>query len=72
MKIRLDNGTKFISTALQGWAAEMGIEIQFIPKGKPYQNGYMERFNRSFREAVLDAYCFERVREAQVMSHGWE
>ena len=50
----------------------MGNEIQFIQKGKPYQNGYMERFNRSFREKVLDAYCFERIREAQVMSHAWQ
>ena len=31
----------------------------------------MERFNRSFREEVLDAYQFSRLSEAQVMSSAW-
>jgi putative transposase len=71
-KIRVDNGPEFIANALQEWALEMGIEIHFIQAGKPYQNGYMERFNRSFREEVLDQYCFDRIREAQLMAHAWQ
>lgn len=70
-KIRVDNGPEFIAQALAAWANDRNIEIKFIEKGKPYQNGYMERFNRSFREEVLDAYQFTRIREAQMMAHAW-
>lgn len=70
-KIRVDNGPEFIAEAINQWSKARGIELQFIQKGKPYQNGYMERFNRSFREEVLDAYSFTRVREAQAMAHAW-
>jgi len=38
------------------WAKDRQIDLKFIQKGKPHQNGYVERFNRSFREEVLDAY----------------
>jgi putative transposase len=70
-KIRVDNGPEFIAAAMSEWAQKREIEMKFIEKGKPYQNGYMERFNRSFREEVLDAYIFTRLREAQVMAHAW-
>lgn len=70
-KIRVDNGPEFIADALASWANNRKIEIKFIEKGKPYQNGYMERFNRSFREEVLDAYSFTRIKEAQAMAHAW-
>jgi len=70
-KIRVDNGPEFIAQAMQSWAQGRGIELCFIQKGKPYQNGFMERFNRSFREEVLDAYSFTRLREALQMAHAW-
>ena len=71
LKIRVDNGPEFIAQALSEWAKEKGIEIKFIEKGKPYQNGYIERFNRSFREEVLDGYQFSRLGDAQAMAHAW-
>ncbi len=70
-RIRVDNGPEFIAAAMDQWAKERGIVIKFIEKGKPYQNGYMERFNRSFREEVLDAFSFTRINEAQVMANAW-
>ena len=70
-KIRVDNGPEFIAHALAQWAETRGIELKFIEPGSPYQNGYVERFNRSFREEVMDAYCFERIRDAQTMAHAW-
>lgn len=70
-KIRVDNGPEFIADAMSQWAKGRGIEIKFIQPGKPYQNGYMERFNRSFREEVLDAYSFARIKDAQAMAYAW-
>jgi putative transposase len=71
LKIRVDNGPEFIAQAMAEWATNRQIEIKFIEKGKPHQNGFMERFNRSFREEVLSAYLFTRLKEAQVMAHCW-
>ncbi|MYY27407.1 integrase core domain-containing protein [Elizabethkingia anophelis] len=34
------------------------MHIQYIQPGRPMQNGYIECFNRLYREAVLDAYLF--------------
>jgi len=39
--------------------------------GKPVQNAYIERFNRTFREEVLDAYIFEDLERAQEMANDW-
>lgn len=70
-KIRVDNGPEFVAEALNRWAKKRTIDIKFIEKGKPHQNGFMERFNRSFREEVLDAYQFNRLNEAQLMANAW-
>jgi putative transposase len=71
-QIRVDNGPEFIAQAMEEWARDrMQIHIKFIDKGKPHQNGFVERFNRSYREEVLDAFCFNRLKEAQVLSHAW-
>ena len=70
-RIRVDNGPEFIAQAMAEWAKERKIELKFIQKGKPHQNGYVERFNRSYREEVLDAFCFNRLKEAQVLSNAW-
>ena len=58
-KIRVDHGPEFTSKHFVSWAKERGIEIDYIQPGKPAQNGYIERFNRSYRTAVLDRYLFK-------------
>lgn len=70
-RIRVDNGPEFIANAMEQWAENRNIELKFIQKGKPNQNGYVERFNRSFREEVLDNYAFESIRQAQTLAHAW-
>lgn len=70
-RLRVDNGPEFIAQALENWAQSQSIELKFIQKGKPHQNGYVERFNRSYREEVLDAFAFESIRQAQELSHAW-
>ena len=69
--IRLDNGPENISRHFQGWAQQRGITIRYIQPGKPAQNGYIERFNRSYREAVLDMYLFKNVQQVQQITNEW-
>ena len=47
---RTYDGPEFISEALARWARRHGVELRFIQPGKPMQNGYVERFNRTYRE----------------------
>lgn len=70
-RIRVDNGPENISHHFQKWAESNGIFIQYIQPGKPAQNAYIERFNRSYREAVLDMYLFQNIQEAQNITNVW-
>ncbi|MDW5287858.1 IS3 family transposase [Formosa sp. PL04] len=56
--VRCDNGPEFISKIFMNWCKKNFIEIKYTQPGKPMQNGYIERFNRFFREDILDAYYF--------------
>ena len=47
------------------------VELVFIQPGKPAQNRYFERFNRTYRESVLDAYLFSAIREVQAINNDW-
>jgi putative transposase len=69
--LRVDNGPEFIAQTLRDWCEENGITLTFIEKGKPYQNGYIERFNKTFREEVLDAYAFESLKQARMLVNAW-
>lgn len=73
VSIRVDNGPEFIAQALKDWCEDpaRNIELNFIQKGKPSQNGYMERLNKTFREDILDAYQFEELPQAQQYAHRW-
>jgi putative transposase len=69
--IRMDNGPELISGRLESWAREHQIELLHIQPGKPAQNAYIERFNRTFREDVLDAYLFDNLQEVRSIAERW-
>jgi putative transposase len=70
-RIRVDNGPEFISQVFTQWCAAKGVEVHHIQPGKPAQNAYIERFNRTFREDVLDAYIFDDLEQLQLMAEQW-
>jgi putative transposase len=70
-KLRLDNGPELISIALAEWAESHGVELCFIQPGKPMQNGFIERFNGSYRRGVLDLYVFRTLSEVREHTESW-
>ena len=68
---RLDNGPELTAQAFTDWAQTQGIARLYIQPGKPDQNAFIERFNRSYREEVLDAYVFASCSEVQAISDDW-
>ncbi|PJE77306.1 hypothetical protein CI610_03778 [invertebrate metagenome] len=70
-KLRMDNGPEFISTALAGWAEKQDIHLEFIQPGTPTQNAYVERFNRTYREEILNRYVFKTLNPVRQLTHDW-
>ena len=69
--IRVDNGPEFIAERLSDWCKDNNVELTFIQPGKPAQNGYIERFNRSFREEVLSMNLFTSIDTFKTTAHQW-
>ncbi len=68
---RLDNGPELASEFFTGWAQEHGIKLRSIQPGKPNQNAFIERFNKGFRDEVLDAHLFNTLSESQEDAEIW-
>ena len=69
--IRVDNGPEYISGTLMTWAEKHGVRLEHIQPGKPQQNAYIERYNRTVRGEWLSQYIFETIEEAQNQATHW-
>lgn len=69
--LRVDNGPEFLGAEFTEWCAAQGIFIDYIEPGKPNQNAYIERFNRSYRTEVLDVYLFASLEEVREVTWRW-
>ena len=70
--IRCDNGPEYVSKILRNWAKKEGIALNFIQPGKPQQNAYIERFNRTVRYDWLNQYLFSSISEMQEFATRWQ
>jgi putative transposase len=70
-RIRTDNGPEFRSKLFQKWLANHNITWSRIQKGKPQQNAIIERFNKTYREDVLDANIFMDILQANEITQAW-
>jgi putative transposase len=61
----------FRHSQLKTWADRRGIKIEYIQPGKPQQNAYVERFNRTVRYEWLAQYHFDSIDEAQDFATRW-
>ena len=71
LAIRVDNGPEYVSSTLMTWAEKQGIALTYIQPGKPQQNAYVERYNRTVRHEWLDLYIFGTIEEVQQIATEW-
>ena len=69
--VRSDNGREFSADLLVDWLTERGVTAAFIAKGSPQENCYVERFNGSMRDELLNGEEFHSVTEARVVIGQW-
>jgi len=70
-QIRSDNGPEYVGKTLTEWAQRRGIRLQYIQPGKPQQNAYIERYNRTVRYDWLGHYLFDSITEVQEHATTW-
>ncbi len=70
-RISVDNGPEFISKALDQWAYQHRVELDFIRPGKPTDNPFIESFNGSLRQECLNQHWFSSVDEARRLIEAW-
>jgi putative transposase len=69
--IRVDNGPEFISKALDRWAYEAGVTLDFSRPGKPTDNAFVESFNGRLRDECLNAHWFLSLADARSKIEAW-
>ena len=70
-RIRVDNGPEFIAQVMKDWCEDQSIELTYIQPGKPTQNSLVERFNRTFRQEVLDCFIFSSIKEVKLFTQSY-
>lgn len=70
-RIQVDNGSEFISKALDKWAYDNNVILDFSRPGKPTDNPYIESFNGSFRDECLNTHWFLSLEDAREKIETW-
>ena len=67
----MDNGSEFASKALDAWAYDHGVKLDFIRPGIPVENAVIESFNGRFRDECLNAQVFVSLHDARQKIETW-
>ena len=70
-RTQADNGPEFVSLALDKWAYENGVTLDFSRPGKPTDNPFVESFNGSLRDECLNTNWFMSLEDAQAKIETW-
>lgn len=69
--ITVDNGSEFYSQAMDSWAYQNEVKLDFIRPGKPVENHYIESFNGRLRDECLNTHLFFDLKDAQKKIDLW-
>jgi len=69
--ITVDHGAEFQSRALEDWAYERGVQLDFIRPGKPVENAFIEAFNGRLRDECLNVHQFASLTDAKTKIEAW-
>jgi putative transposase len=69
--ITVDHGTEFTSRALEDWAYQRGVQLDFIRPGKPVENAHIESFNGRLRDECLNVHQFISLADARAKIEAW-
>jgi len=69
--ITCDNGPDFTSKAMETWAYQRGVRVNFIRPGKPVENAYVESVNGKLRHECLNQNWFLSLQDASQIIEAW-
>ena len=69
--ITTDNGGEFAGRAMETWAYQAGVKLDFIRPGRPVENGYIESFNGRLRDECLNGEVFFNLTDAREKLERW-
>ena len=69
--ITVDNGSEFYSKAMDLWAHQNNVKLDFIRPGKPTENGFIESFNGKLRDEFLNLNLFASLADARIKLEAW-
>lgn len=69
--IRSDNGAEFTAKKVRKWLERVDVKTLFIEPGSSWENGYVESFNGTFRDQLLNGEIFDTLLEAKVLIERW-
>jgi len=70
-QLQIDNGGEFIAKALDQWAFENKVTLDFSRPGKPTDNPYIESFNGKFRDECLSTHWFSTLDDVRSKIEAW-
>jgi putative transposase len=71
VSITVDNGTEFASNAMDVWAYQYRVQLDFIRPGRPTENGYIESFNGRLRDECLNVEVFFTLADVRAKLERW-